>query len=225
MVRSLFSWVAVGSMLLGAAPAGAFVFGFSEPSGSNVIVTDQGTMPVLVSGWYRQTGSDAGNHSSSNPNYIVGRNEIERAVFNNFFVFDVSGLDGPISTATVQLATFGVNLSFDGSDPVTYSLFDVSTAMNELVADQSNRGDIWSDLGSGSLYGSRSYTGADENTTQSIVLSAAAIAAINDAWQAEARNFAMGGTLSAAVTTPEPATAAVLGLGLAGLLAMRRRRG
>jgi hypothetical protein len=96
---------------------------------------------------------DSGNYTRggwSNPaneNYIVGW-DIDQ-IWRNFFVFDLSAIGSPISSATLRLASplaAGTNQSF--------SLYDVSTPITELQTGGTNRTDIFSDLGTGALYAS-----------------------------------------------------------------------
>jgi hypothetical protein len=220
-----FAGLGLLASLIATQPAQAYVFGGSSSNTDTVIVTDQGTMLLTESGWYRANGGDSGLHDSFNDNYIAGLNENPGSVYHNFLVFGLETLNGPISSATLNIYSYGVDTSFDAAATVIYSLFDVTTDIADLVTSNSGRGDIWTDLASGTLYGARSYTDADGYTVTSIPLNAAAVAAINAAGMQQAPGFAMGGTLAQAATaTPEPASLAVLGAGLLGLAGLRRRR-
>jgi hypothetical protein len=80
---------------------------------------------------------------------------------------------------------------------------------------------IFTDLGSGTLYASRTVSGLDDGTQVLISLDPAAITALN---ATEGGQFAIGGTLSAASPIPEPSTALLLATALAGLALAARSR-
>jgi hypothetical protein len=160
-------------------------------------------------------------------NYIVGKNEstpFDGSVFHDFWVFNISDLRGPVSTASFTVFTYTVNTSFDGTTSDTLSLYDVSTAIADLEATNSNRGDIWTDLASGNLYGTQVYTDAGSNTTKTITLDSALIADLNTAIAAHATDFAIGGTLTPVGAVPEPNTLALMATVLTGFGFLRRRR-
>lgn len=130
-------------------------------------------------GWYRTTGF----HSPSNQNYISGdyRGIFEDSDYRNFFVFDLSGVLLPIESAKLALflpagqSTPGYQ-SADQSE--NYELHDVVTPIFTLL---NGTGGVaaHTDLGSGTIYGSRTITAADQGSVVEIALNSSAIAALN----------------------------------------------
>src|SRR6266480_4071408 len=120
--------------------------------------------------------SNTGFHNPSNPNYVVGGDSFS-SVYNNFFVFDLSGVTQPIASAKLALyvpsalAGPGYN-SPDASE--NYELHDVTTSIATLVA---GTGGVpaHTDLGSGVVYGNRTMTAADMGNVIEVTLNAAAI--------------------------------------------------
>lgn len=203
-------------MAFSATPALADDYVFGSSGGSPWTLTINGTAYTSVdTGWIRQTGA----HISSNDNYIVG--SCCGYGFNNWGVFDLSNFSGTVNSAVLSLNSFSVT-----SSPVLYTLFDTSASLAMLDADRADGNvagiALFNDLGSGVSYGSRTYTGADINSVQSIALNGAALSAIQSAAGGQ---FAMGGTLTPSTAAlPEPATWSMmlLGFGLIGGF-MRRK--
>lgn len=139
------------------------------------IITLSASAPPSDSGWYDASGT----HEETNTNYAAGLFESQE--YRNFFAFKLPSITGPIVSAE-----FRVDVQhYWSQDPnETYTLFDVSTPVPDLVAggsvaDGSERPDIFSDLGTGASYGSRVIAPSDAYTTISIDLNANALTALN----------------------------------------------
>ena len=80
--------------------------------------------------------------------------------------------------------------------------------------------DVFDDLGTGTFYGERVMSAADNGTWVRVILNVEALAAIN---RAAGSSIAFGGSLANVGAVPEPQTAVLL-LGGLGWLAWRARR-
>jgi len=199
-------------------------------------------------GWY----TNAGEHNATNGNYVTGRQSTVQR--RNWFVFNIAA-GTQVESATLRL--FNPSTGFDGSDASeTYTLYDVTTSTSLLTASHASGNSegqtIFNDLGSGTSFGNRVYSAADNGQFTTLTLNSAAIAAIN-AIGSSGGQFAIGGaitTLSPSTTgnervfaftssdpsdgntqltlsvVPEPGTVALLGTGLLplGSVLLRKRR-
>ncbi len=191
------------------------------------------TVNAVDSGNY----SDFGQHFEGNPNYAVGVTSTN--FLRNFFVFDLSSVNGTITDASLRLYSGAVG----GSD--VYSLYEVSTDINVLTSGHARNDpiglSIYADLGAGLSFGStviqdRSFSIVD------IALNSAAISSLNissglvamgGAYPDGTANHAFFSTGSGNETKqlilnvaalPEPGTLWLLVIGFASIAWVRRRR-
>jgi YVTN family beta-propeller protein len=158
-------------------------------------------VPATFTGFYETGGgpppSYIGSHDAINQNYFVGTGPSEDWVHVNFFVFDLSNVSVPITSAVLS---FGIS-TFTGSSPGIYSTWDVTTPISSLEADYNGQTNtavssaIFNDLGSGVFYGSTVVGTFSQYSQVNVTLDGAAISSLN---RAVGGNFAIGGTLSTA---------------------------
>jgi hypothetical protein len=140
---------------------------------SNLVET---AINAVDSGWIQANGS----HTTTNNNYLVGLQGVGNVEFRNYATFTLSPWPPIIVSAELRL----FNPAYSSPDPTeTYTLFDVSATAADLdttrpVGDATGMS-IFNDLGSGTTYGTRVVSPADNNATVVIPLNAAAIAALN----------------------------------------------
>jgi len=139
------------------------------------------TFDATTRGWY----SNSGQHTASKLDTFAGQGSgTDR--YRVFFVFDLGALARPVGSGVLRLELEAVL----GPDPAeVFSVYDVSSNIDELVATQSNRTDIYADLGSGVYYGIAAAFAANVGSIIEVTLEPDAIADIN---RAAGGRFAVG---------------------------------
>lgn len=209
----------------GSAWAEPFVFGFT-PNGIQTlsVTTTTGVFEFTAfdTGWYNV----AGFHNPNITNYFAGSAASDSNCSvgcNDFFAFRLG--NGTI-TGTIQSATLSVGNPGNGYQgppgSATMELWEVSTLVSTLIAGGNGLVAIFADLGTGTSFGSRSVSVADNGTQIVFNLNNAALNAIAAAGGINGASlFAIGGSLTA---VPEPSTWVLMGSSLLAILARRRRR-
>lgn len=188
-------------------------------------------------GWVLNDGR--GNGATAGNNYLARED-----MYNDWFSFDLAGqTPGNITSAKLYLFNNGYWKQPGVWGSGTYALYDVSpTSQTVLNSGDLNPGvSVFGDLGSGTSYGSTSFSTADNGNYMIIELNASGLSDLQSAWGS--RFFSIGGAATGAGATfnysdsldtylevtsspvPEPgawATAALL-LGSTGFMRWRKR--
>jgi len=116
---------------------------------------------------------------------------------NNYFVFSLAGIKGPVTTATLALAAGNVV----GSG--YYNIYDATPLAGQLLNGPASPSGLFSQLTTqGALIGNIQFTASDTGGTFDITLNALGLRDLNYDIAHHYANFAIGG----AVTTPDPAS-------------------
>lgn len=208
-------FVAVAAAI--AAPAGA----------ATILLTDSARGDITAGG--------VTNGTAATNNYLVGFCALtcapgnQNIEFRDWFQFSIPTLGAPVLAVHLIIDTGNVNT------PDAFETYQLTSIPSSFV---------YSDLGTGTLYGSRAYTNGDAGSTGvDITLNAAAVAAI-----VSGTTFGIGGRITTLtstpgtaelvfgftgpssvvqleiVTAPEPGAYGLVAAGLAGLWFFRRRR-
>ena len=126
-----------------------------------------------------------------------------------YFTFDLSGVSGEVLSASLRISQSGS--SYDSPDSTeTVTFYEVATPSADLAAipagadnpaDCGSFATIFDDLGDGPQYGDRELSEADNSSTVTVALNAAAVASLDDAsgqWSVGADVTTLGSTLLSA---------------------------
>jgi hypothetical protein len=154
------------------------------------------TLNTIDRGWYVDTDSFQRHdyHQPGNDNYITG--QIGRSDYHDFFTFDLTGVTGTITSATLHLFELsGTGFASGGfvttQASETFQAFIYTGNVSTLSVGGSVPG-TYNGLVSGTLAGSVSISAANGGTFVDVSLNAAAIAALTSG---EGGLFAFGGDL------------------------------
>jgi hypothetical protein len=148
-------------------------------SHNDTLTSSSVTISFLDSGWVQADGT----HTGSNNNYIVGQAS-GLPEFRDYVTFGLGAETPTIIGAELRL--YNPTPGYSSTDLTeTYTLFDVSSSplvldTTRLSGDATGIG-IFNDLGSGTVFGTRIVSAADNSTNVGITLNAAAVAALNAA--------------------------------------------
>jgi hypothetical protein len=212
-------------------------------AGAGAARADVITLKAADSGWYTQEGI----HAAGNEDYRAGRWGVN--TYHDYFVFTLPDLSS-YAIQSIQLRLTNPRNGFtSGNASETFTVFDVSTSIPILMEShfEAPLPDVFKDLGSGTSFGSRSLSQADNDTLVAIDLTSAELAKILQ--DSSGKAFALGGSLSVAdagnshafvgtdgtstrelvievipLGVPEPATLVLAVSGCVGLLGFGWRR-
>lgn len=141
------------------------------------------TIDAADRGWYTNTGFHSPNLHGTVQNYIAGNyGSPWGSEFRNWFVFDVEEVNGEIEEAYLRLYMPGGSHSGYSSSSASeiYTVFDVDTPADELVAGGRGLVDTFDDLGAGTTFGQQTVSSDDNGGFVAVPLNPNFVAAAEE---------------------------------------------
>jgi hypothetical protein len=146
---------------------------------------------ITVDAFNSGSWDNFGDHFAGIESFEVGQ-EFPGLVFNDYFVFDLSGINQEITSAQLTLSVsdpFGFYSSPDPSETINFS--DVSTPITQLEGAGLGLTEVFNDLGTGTSFGAQTVTPSDTSVTTSLNADG-----LNALTAGLASQFAIGGSLT-----------------------------
>ena len=223
MKRSLALISACLALVGNAHAFDGMLFGWSDNSAMTNKMTINGVDTEIVdAGWYGDTGLHGVDDFLHN--YMVGTcsacvPEGGPEFYRNWFVINLSGFTTPVESLALTLGSAYV------SSAGTYTLWDYGHLITDLPLENTDRTDIYGDLGTGNPYGSFQYQISDNDGYRTLELNSDGRVSLNAAILRGDDQWAIGGSFEPTAPIPEPETYALMlaGLGVVGWMARRRK--
>lgn len=142
-------------------------------------------------GWYRNDGF----HDPSFENYAIGN--FSNSTVRNFGIFDISSIQGTITSATLSVDQPNDGFVSDESSE-TWQLHEITTDTTELANGMGGL-PAYQDLGDGPVFGSTQITDSSERNQVSIDLNSSGISFLNS----QSREIALGGVCATCDSSTE----------------------
>ncbi len=155
------------------------------------------TVEAADRGWYQE----AGTHGPTNTNYLTGFADdgTSEQAFRSFFVFSIPALAPGETILSAELRLDNPNGGYVSPDATeTLQFHQVSTPIGTLTAGTGGTA-AYTDLGDGTVFGSRTVSGADDGTAIVVPLNSAFISQVT---AAAGSQLAVGGQLTTLARTP-----------------------
>ena len=212
-----------GALACGPAHADSSADGYAFgntglPQDYATLILQEGSQSVTLSddGFQGWVSSETFNFTSPDPvntSYMAGI--YGGSPRNNFFVFNLAGVDKPVTSAKLDIYAGTITAELN------YSLYGATEAISELSDSASPDLALYDQLGTGEKYGSVNISSGNSLQSLLLTLNAQAVSDINAIISSKKTQFAISGH---ADPVPEPSTWIMMLAGFAGLgLAAYRR--
>src|SRR5829696_5778302 len=137
-------------------------------------------------GWY----SADGTHDSANNNYVCGYTGFNELPYRNWFYFNIPPLTQTVASAVLRVYSSNVEMPGNGE---TFVLRHIATPHATLRAGGIGQTNIYTDLGDGDIYGSRTFSSFDDAQYYTVSLNSTFLSQLT---AASGGSIALGGDLA-----------------------------